>query len=101
MIVVDDGSSDQTISIVEDLANTIQNLRVIALPVNKGKGAAVREGMLAAKGEIRLFSDADGATPIEELDKIIRPILDKQSDISIGSRYHKVQMFRKNNRCIV
>ena len=89
LIVVDDGSSDKTIEIVENLSSTIPNLRVIALPENKGKGAAVREGMLAAEGEIRLFSDADGATPIEELDKVIQPIIEKQSDISIGSRYHE------------
>lgn len=89
LIVVDDGSSDQTIKVVEKLTSTIPHLRILALSENKGKGAAVREGMLAAKGEIRLFSDADGATPIEELEKVIQPILDNQSDISIGSRYHE------------
>lgn len=95
LIVVDDGSSDKTIEVVEDLGSTISNLRVIALTENKGKGAAVREGMLAAKGETRLFSDADGATPIEELDKVIQPLLEKKSDISIGSRYHETSEVQK------
>lgn len=95
LLIVDDGSSDKTIEVVEKLKSSISNLRLIALPENKGKGAAVREGMLAAKGEIRLFSDADGATPIEELDKVIRPIQEKQSDISIGSRYHKTSDVQK------
>lgn len=89
LIVVDDGSSDDTIAVVEALGLTIPSLRVIPLAENLGKGAAVREGMLAAVGKIRLFSDADGATPIEELDKVIQPLLANESDISIGSRYHE------------
>lgn len=95
LIIVDDGSSDKTIQVVEELKTRISHLRIIALPENKGKGAAVREGMLAVKGEIRLFSDADGATPIEELDKVILPLQEKRSDISIGSRYHETSDVQK------
>lgn len=89
IIVVDDGSTDKTVRVVQILQLTVPNIRIIELPQNKGKGAAVREGMLKAEGKIRLFSDADGATPIVELDKVIQPILDEQAEISIGSRYHE------------
>jgi dolichyl-phosphate beta-glucosyltransferase len=88
IIVVDDGSSDKTVQTLKVLQLTIPNIRIIQLPENKGKGAAVKAGMLAAKGTIRIFSDADGATPIEELDKLLEPILRGETEIAIGSRYH-------------
>jgi dolichyl-phosphate beta-glucosyltransferase len=87
IIVVDDGSTDNTIKFVESLQNEIPNLILVPSEKNKGKGHAVRIGMLAAKGNIRIFSDADGSTPIEEMEKIIEPILANGCDISIGSRY--------------
>lgn len=86
-IIVDDGSTDNTSEFLNSLHDKIPNLRVITMPQNKGKGAAVREGMLAANGEIRLFSDADGSTPIEELDKLLTPLISQDCDIAIGSRY--------------
>jgi len=89
IIVADDGSTDKTVCTVKSLQLTVPHIRILELGTNRGKGAAVREGMLAAKGAIRLFSDADGATPIEELDKVIQPILDGEADLSIGSRYHE------------
>ncbi|MDG1334415.1 MAG: glycosyltransferase family 2 protein [Crocinitomicaceae bacterium] len=94
-MVVDDGSSDKTVRVIQSLQLTVPYIRILELPQNKGKGAAVREGMLKSHGEIRLFSDADGATPIEELDKVIQPILDKKAEISIGSRYHEYSDVQK------
>lgn len=88
IIVMDDGSSDCTVALVSKLGKEIPHLRVVPLKINSGKGSAVRAGMLTAVGKIRLFSDADGSTPIEELESIIKPILTNQSLISIGSRYH-------------
>ena len=64
VIVVDDGSSDATSDVAR--ASVCPNLRVIRSDINMGKGHAVRMGMLAAQGDLRLFADADGSTPIEE-----------------------------------
>lgn len=68
IIVVDDGSRDATVEVVNAVG--CSNLRVIRVERNKGKGNAVRLGMLAASGEHRLFMDADGSTPIGELDRL-------------------------------
>ena len=83
VIVVDDGSTDRTSAIVE--ARQLAAVRVLKLRLNAGKGAAVRVGMLAARGAYRLFADADGATPIEEL-KRLEPALMAGADVVISSR---------------
>ena len=85
IIVVDDGSQDGTVAAVLALTTGCPSLRLIPLGSNKGKGFAVRTGMLAAKGDLRLFCDADGATPIEELQRLERA-LSSDIDIVIGSR---------------
>ena len=87
ILVVDDGSTDNTVEYLERLKADIKNLHVLPSEINKGKGHAVRVGMLNAKGKYRVFSDADGSTPIEELDKLLAPLQHKEADISIGSRY--------------
>jgi dolichyl-phosphate beta-glucosyltransferase len=87
IIVVDDGSADDTVAVVSQLQQHMPRLSVIPLPANKGKGNAVRQGMLAARGSIRLFSDADGSTPIEEIDKLLKVLERGDTDIAIGSRY--------------
>ena len=66
IVVVDDGSTDGTVALVERLAARIPHLRVIASKPNRGKGHAVRVGMLAARGKVRVMSDADGSMPPEE-----------------------------------
>ena len=87
LLVVDDGSTDNTVKFVKDLRSEIPALKILELERNKGKGFAVRKGMLNAIGEIRIFSDADGSTPAEELDKLLEPLINGQADITIGSRY--------------
>lgn len=85
VLVVDDGSTDDTAARVERLAHPHPRVRLLRLGRNAGKGAAVRRGMLAAAGRWRLFADADGATPIAEL-KRLEPALEAGADLAIGSR---------------
>lgn len=82
IIVVDDGSRDNTI----DIAHRFSHVRVIAQERNRGKGAAVRRGMLEARGTFRLFSDADLSTPITELPKVLSVLQQGTADVCIGSR---------------
>lgn len=79
VLVVDNGSRDRTIEVAQ-----MANVEVIEEP-RRGKGAAVRTGMLAARGEYALFSDADLSTPIEELEKLMGEI-EKGADVAIASR---------------
>lgn len=87
IMVVDDGSTDNTVEYVKSLIAIYPELRVVETGVNRGKGHAVRRGMLLAKGAIRIFSDADGSTPASDLVKVIGPILAGDADLVIGSRY--------------
>jgi glycosyltransferase involved in cell wall biosynthesis len=65
----------------------LSNVRLVRQTPNKGKGAAVRLGMLEAKGQIRVMCDADGSMPPEQLPKLLAPIIGCQASIAIGSRY--------------
>jgi dolichyl-phosphate beta-glucosyltransferase len=84
VIVVDDGSRDGTVALGRVFAESDQRIRVLAC-AHMGKGAAVRTGMLDAKGHFVLFMDADGATPLSEIPKLIAGI-DEGYDVAIGSR---------------
>lgn len=86
VIVVDDGSVDGTPSIAEQYSSVIKNFTVLVNNKNKGKGFSVRRGMLAAKGDYRLFMDADNSIDIAHLDKFINAI-DAGCDVAIGSIY--------------
>ena len=85
-IVVDDGSSDGTAELIRKLEHGWPELRLIEHATNYGKGAAVRTGMLAAIGDMVVFTDADGATPIGEEQKL-RAALSTGADVAIGSRH--------------
>ena len=86
VIVVNDGSTDPTARIVLGYAKNHAVLRLLENPGNRGKGFSVRNGMLHAKGDVLLFSDADLSSPIEEADKLFAALA-KGADIGIGSRW--------------
>jgi len=82
IVVVDDGSSDRTVEVAESAGPEV---RVLKNPGNRGKGFSVRNGMLNAKGEWRLMSDADLSTPIEELNRLEAALVNG-AQIAIASR---------------
>jgi len=86
IIVVDDGSTDNTRQVAADYKSKITNLKIIGYPVNKGKGYALRQGVFASKGDAVLLTDADLSTPIDELARLFPLISDQQYDVVIGSR---------------
>jgi glycosyltransferase involved in cell wall biosynthesis len=87
VLVVDDGSTDDTFMQSSAVGMYIPGLRVIQHKKNQGKGAAVRSGVLEAKGDFIVFMDADGATSIEELPKMIAAL--RTADVAVGNRWMK------------
>lgn len=86
IVVVDDGSTDSTAALVQALSEQIPGLRLISYPRNRGKGYALRKGVLSSRGKVVLVTDADLSTPIEELETL-RPHLHSHGHhIAIGSR---------------
>jgi dolichyl-phosphate beta-glucosyltransferase len=85
VLVVDDGSDDDTVEVAESAAAGWPQLHVLRLEHNQGKGAAVREGMLHGRGALRAFSDADLSTPIDELPRL-RAHLGGACQVAIASR---------------
>ena len=71
IIVADDGSKDVTPEVVERMAKTIKHLHLLRFEKNRGKGAVVRDGMLAAEGEYRLFTDADNSTSVDQFHNML------------------------------
>ncbi|PYP83628.1 MAG: glycosyl transferase [Candidatus Angelobacter sp. Gp1-AA117] len=86
IVAVDDGSSDETAEIINGLAAQYPEIRLVRNPGNRGKGYAVRNGMLNARGEILLFTDADLSSPISEAPKLFSAIA-RGAEVAIGSRW--------------
>jgi glycosyltransferase involved in cell wall biosynthesis len=86
IIVVNDGSKDDTADIVRKFAAVHPEVRLLENPGNRGKGYSVRNGMLHARGDVMLFSDTDLSSPISEADKLFTA-LDGGADVAIGSRW--------------
>lgn len=84
-IVVDDGSRDATADRVRAMAGALPQLRLVQHPTNRGKGGAVRTGMLQACGELVLMTDADLSVPIETFPRFAAAVADG-ADVAIGSR---------------
>jgi dolichyl-phosphate beta-glucosyltransferase len=85
ILVVSDGSKDATAEVAERFSHIIKNLRLIDNKENHGKGWVVKQGMLEAKGEIRIFTDADNSTSIDQFEKMI-PYFKQGYSVVIGSR---------------
>ena len=85
ILVVLDGPTDATLDVLGRLSKQIDYLGIIDRRLNRGKGYTVKEGMLAARGQIRLFTDADNSTDIDHFDKM-KPLFDQGCDIVIASR---------------
>ncbi len=110
VIVVNDGSNDATFSIVDLIARDWPQLKLLSNLKNQGKGAVVRQGILSAQGQYILFSDADNATPINQINKLLQYI--EQYPVVISSRYcpgarivvhqawYRVWLSRLSNRLI-
>ena len=88
VIVVDDGSGDDTSEVAKNAFTSGADVatQVIRYEPNRGKGFAVKTGLLAAKADIALFTDADLSTPIEEMTKLVEPIKAGDYDVTFGSR---------------
>jgi len=86
IVVVDDGSRDRTADLVRAAAAQDARVRLVSNPGNRGKGYAVRHGMLEARGDWVLFSDADLSAPIEELGGLMDAVRKHDAQIAIGSR---------------
>lgn len=86
IVVVDDGSKDDTVGVVERFSEERSGVRLLRNEGNRGKGHSVQHGVLESRGRDVLFSDADLSTPIEECDRLLPYISSGQYDIAIGSR---------------
>lgn len=101
VVVVDDGSTDNTAALVEAWMESHPEVRLIRNGVNRGKGYSVRNGMLRAGGEVVMFTDADLSSPIEEAERLFAAIA-AGADVAIGSRWltgkrivHKQPLYRR------
>jgi dolichyl-phosphate beta-glucosyltransferase len=94
VIVVNDGSLDHTAQLVRRFSERHPCVRLLENPGNRGKGYSVRNGMLHARGNLLVFSDADLSTPIAEADQLIAAI-ERGCDVAIGSRWIRPELQRE------
>lgn len=83
IVINDDGSRDRTVAVVQEFGDS--RIRIVSSPVNQGKGAGIRRAVLNSRGRYILFTDADLATPIQEVEKLLAK-LDETYDVAIGCR---------------
>lgn len=94
VVVVNDGSRDNTAELALAFSERDSRLRLVENPGNRGKGYSVRHGMLQAHGEVIIFSDADLSSPIEEMPKLL-DALAAGADIAVGSRWMRADLQTK------
>ncbi len=88
LIVVDDASTDRSVSVVESLTNAYPNLRLVRHESNRGKGAAIRTGIRWSTGKAIIIQDADLEYTPEEIPRIVEPILRGEAEVVYGTRFH-------------
>jgi glycosyltransferase involved in cell wall biosynthesis len=86
IIAVDDGSQDRTPEILRELEDRLEDLQVVVQPANRGKGAAVREGIARSVGDVVVIQDADLEYDPKDLPRLLEPILEGHADVVYGSR---------------
>jgi len=87
LIIIDDGSKDDTLAVLQEECSLLStSITILQNRENRGKGYSIKRGMLHAKGDLRLFTDADLSTPINEYEKIEGALVEEGYDIAIGSR---------------
>lgn len=87
LVLVDDGSRDNTPQLISEFARqATANVRLLAQPQNRGKGHAVRTGVLAGQGEFVLVTDADLPTPLEQVERLLAPLQCGEAQVAVGSR---------------
>lgn len=91
IIVVNDGSTDNTAEVVRHFMSLDPDIRLVENPGNRGKGYSVRNGMLHARGDVMLFTDADLSSPIYEAGKLFAA-LEQGADVAIGSRWLQAEL---------
>ena len=91
ILVVDDGSRDDTPDVIREYARAHSQIRLLQNPGNRGKGFSVRNGMLHARGDLCLFTDADLSSPISEAQKLFEAIR-AGADVVIGSRWLRAEL---------
>ena len=97
LIVVDDGSQDQTRALLHAHYDDHERVRVVYQPFNQGKGAACRTGFAQARGRYVVIQDADAEYDPNELPKLLEPLLDDRADVVFGSRYlHAPEALRRS-----
>ncbi|MFX1412267.1 MAG: dolichyl-phosphate beta-glucosyltransferase [Promethearchaeota archaeon] len=89
IVIINDGSNDKTEKIVQNLQKVQSDLKLISYRKNMGKGYAIQQGVLKARGKFILFMDADGSTPPSEIQNLLKSFQKYNSDIIVGSRIQK------------
>ena len=100
IIVVDDGSSDNTMSEIESVKKKIKDVTFLRHPQNLGKGAAIKTGIRFAKGDYVLIQDADLEYNTSDIELLLKPVLEKKAQVVYGTRLRRLPNFSRDERTL-